>query len=146
MILTGKATINAPNLAVWGAFMDTDTLARLIPFVKHLEKINDEDYKSIFEIKMGPVGGSFTGTFKMIDVVAPDTFKLVIQQNGAMGNAYAVVTINISSLAEAQTLVTYSGDVRLSGTLAIMGGRVLTPIANMLSKQFFDALSKELTN
>ena len=145
MILTGQETVNAHNEAVWGIFMDTEALGRIIPFVKHLEKTDEENYTSLFEVKVGPVRGSFTGTFKMIDVVAPGTFKLAVQQNSRMGNANVLVTLNIIGDSPAQTTVTFNGDVKLSGTLATMGGRVLTPIANMLAKQFFAGLEKEVT-
>ena len=145
MILTGKETVNTSNQAVWRIFMDTDALARIIPFVTRLEKLDEENFKSIFEVKVGPVKGSFTGTFKMIDVIEPNTFKLAIQQNSKIGNANAMVTMNINILSPIQTEVAFIGDVKLSGTLATMGGRVLIPIANMLAKQFFESLSKEVT-
>lgn len=144
MILTGQETVHAPNHNVWRIFMDTDALARIVPFVSRLEKIDEENYQSIFEVKVGPVRGSFTGSFKMIDVVEPNTFKLVVQQNSKIGNANVVVTLNLNAPSEAQTVVAFNGDVKLSGTLATMGGRVLTPIANMLAKQFFAGLAKEV--
>lgn len=144
MVLTGQETISAPNKSVWDIFMDTEALARIVPFVSRLEKVDAENYQSIFEVKVGPVRGSFTGSFKMIDVAEPQTFKLLVQQNSRIGNANVVVTINLVAPETSQTLVSFNGDVKLSGTLATMGGRVLTPIANMLAKQFFAGLAKEV--
>ena len=144
MVLTGQETINSANHNVWRIFMDTEALARIVPFVSRLEKVDEENYVSVFEVKVGPVKGSFTGSFKMVDVAEPETFKLLVQQNSKIGNANVVVTLNLNAPSEAQTLVSFNGDVKLSGTLATMGGRVLTPIANMLAKQFFKGLEKEV--
>ncbi|MDZ4683068.1 MAG: SRPBCC domain-containing protein [Saprospiraceae bacterium] len=39
--------------------------------------------------------------------------------------------------------VYYTGDVKLSGMLSTMGGRVIATVAKMLAEQFFEALEKE---
>ena len=44
----------------------------------------------------------------------------------------------------ARTVVAFIGDARLNGILARMGGRVLTGVARMFTKQFFEALEKEV--
>lgn len=144
MTLTGTYTVNAPAQTVFRMLMDPDTLARVTPGITSLEKLDEENYKAIAEVKIGPVGGAFTGNLKISDRVEPESFVLNIQQNSKIGNANATVRMNIRELSPAQSEVSFNGDVKLSGTLAGMGGRVLQPVANLLSRQFFDALEKEI--
>ena len=44
------------------------------------------------------------------------------------------------------TEIDYKGDAKLSGRLAMMGQRIIGGVINSLSKQFFDALDKEINH
>lgn len=144
MTLNGNYSVNASAQQIWDLMMNPEVLARITPAITKLEKIDAENFKAIAEVKIGPVGGAFSGNLKIVDKVQPESFKLIIQQNSKIGNANAEVKMNLKALSEAQTEVSFIGDVKLSGMLATMGGRVITPVANMLSKQFFEALEKEV--
>jgi carbon monoxide dehydrogenase subunit G len=43
-----------------------------------------------------------------------------------------------------ETEVAFDGDVKVTGLLASMGQRVLSSVANVLTKQFFANLDREL--
>lgn len=144
MNLTGNYTVNAPAKIIWDLLMDPDTLARITPAITSLERIDEDNFKAIADVKIGPVGGSFSGNLNLSEKVEPESFKLSIQQNSKIGNANAVVNMKIKALSDTQTEVSFNGDVKLTGVLNTMGGRVITPVANMLSKQFFEALEKEV--
>jgi hypothetical protein len=144
MQLTGKHVLNAPPSAVWNVLVDTDTLARIVPGITRLERIGDNSFKSILEIKIGPVSGSFTGNLQMEDIEEQKGFTLKVQQNSKIGNANAAIKIFLTPVAENQTEVAFDGDVKLSGLLATMGNRVIGGVSNTLTKQFFANLEKEL--
>lgn len=145
MQLTGKYVLNASPSAIWNALMDTDTLARIVPGITRLERINDNSFKSILEIKLGPVSGSFTGNLQMEDIEEQKGFTLKVQQNSNIGNANAAIKIALTTVAESQTEVAFDGDVKLSGLLATMGQRVIGGMSNTLTKQFFANLEKEMS-
>jgi carbon monoxide dehydrogenase subunit G len=144
MQLTGKHTVNAAPSKVWDMLMDTDTLARIVPGVSRLEKTGNNTYKSILEIKLGPVSGSFNGNLSMEEIDVPKGFTLKVQQNSKIGNANAAIKIGLQNVEETKTEVSFDGDVKLSGLLASMGQRVIGGVANTLSKQFFSNLEKEI--
>ena len=144
MQLTGKHIVNAAPSKVWDMLMDTDTLARIVPGISRLEKTGENTYKSILDIKLGPVSGSFNGNLQMDEIAAPDGFTLKVQQNSKIGNANAAIKIGLMNVEEKKTEVSFDGDVKLSGLLASMGQRVIGSVANTLSKQFFSNLEKEL--
>ena len=144
MLLTGKHTVNAPIEKIWPMMMDPDVLARITPAITSLERVDEDNFTAIADVKIGPVKGRFTGSLKISERVEPHNFNLTVQQNSAIGNAAAVMAMTLNAVSPEQTEVSFSGDVRLSGTLAVMGGRVITPVANMLSKMFFTDLQKEV--
>src|SRR3954452_7091735 len=105
MQLTGKHVLNAPPFVVWNMLMDTDTLARIVPGITRLERISDNSFKSILDIKLGPISSSFTGNLQMEDIQEQKGFTLKVLQNGKIGNANAAIKISLTPVAEHHTEV-----------------------------------------
>ena len=124
--------------------MDTDILAKVVPGISRLEKTGDNTFKSILEIKLGPVHSSFTGTLQMEDITEQQGFILKLMQNSKIGNASGAIRINLLPVDDKKTEVAFDGDVKLSGLLAGMGQRVMGSVSNTLTKQFFANLEQEL--
>jgi uncharacterized protein len=144
MQLAGKHVINAVPSMVWKILMDTDTLAKVVPGISRLEKTGDNTFKSILEIKLGPVNSSFTGSVQLEEITEEKGFTLKVMQNSKIGNASAAIKINLLPVDDKKTEVAFDGDVKLSGLLASMGQRVMGSVSNTLTKQFFANLEKEL--
>ena len=144
MELKGRHTVNATPATLWNMLMDTGTLSKIVPGISKLEKTGDNEYKSILEIKIGPVGGSFTGNLQMENIEEQKGFTLKVQQNSSVGNANAVIKIELIPVNPNETEVVFDGDVKVTGLLASMGQRVLGSVANVLTKQFFANLDNEL--
>jgi len=142
MQLTGSHIVNAVPSKVWTMLMDTETLAKVVPGISGLEKTGDNTFKSVIEIKLGPVNGSFTGNLEMEDVDEEKGFTLKVSQNSKIGNAKAAIKIDLLPVDDKQTEVAFDGDVKLSGLIAGMGQRVMGSVSNTLAKQFFSNLEK----
>jgi len=146
MHLDGTHALPAPREKIWNMLLDPEVLERVVPGVKTLEPEGEGVYKAISEVKMGPVSGSFTGQMEVADQKPPESFVLKMKQNSKIGNVSAEGTIGLKPLENDQTEITFSGDAKLSGTLARMGQRVLSGVAKSMTKQFFQALEDELTS
>ena len=146
MQLTGRHTVSATPATLWTMLMDTDTLAKIVPGISRLEKTGDNSYKSILEIKLGPVSGKFTGSLQLEDITEQKGFTLKVQQNSSVGNANAAIKINLIPVNTNETEVAFDGDVKVTGLLASMGQRVLGGVANLLTKQFFANLEREASS
>ena len=144
MLLTGNHIVNASASTVWLMLMDPDVLAKVVPGISELQKISINSFKSILNIKIGPVSSSFAGSLQLEDMVEQKSFTLKAQQNSKIGNANAVVKINLAAMSDAETEVKFDGDVKISGMLATMGQRLLGGVASALTKQFFENLDKEI--
>ena len=145
MQLSGKQVFNAEPSSVWALLLDPVTLARIVPGITKLEKTGDQSFKSILEIKLGPVNGSFTGNLQLEDIVEPSTFTLKVQQNSKIGNANAAIKVNVVPVGDKATELSFEGEAKLSGLLASMGQRLIGGVANTLIKQFFANMQKELS-
>ncbi|MDH3245551.1 MAG: carbon monoxide dehydrogenase subunit G [Saprospiraceae bacterium] len=144
MKLTGNHTIKAPASLIWEMLMDPDTLAKITPAIDKLELIGDDTYNAVADVRIGPVKGSFTGKVQIKDKNPTESFTLAVNQESKIGNAKAEIVLNLSSPSDQETEIKFEGDVKLSGLLATTGQRVISGVANMLSKQFFKALDEEV--
>lgn len=146
MQLTGSHVVNAPVQTVWAMLMDTDVLAQIVPAVSRLEKVAENEYKAIAEIKLGPVSGSFSGSLSLADIRENEGYTLLVKQNSKIGNADATVAMALKPVGDNQTEVSFDGNARLSGLLARTGQRVISGVATTLTKQFFENLEGAVAN
>jgi len=145
MQLSGKHTAKATSAKIWQVLTNTNTLGRIIPGISKLEKTGENSYKSFSEIKLGPINSTFSGNLQMENMDSEKGFTLKVQQNSKMGNANASIRINLVKLIENTVEVQFDGEVKLSGLMATMGNRVVGSVSNILTKQFFENLDKELS-
>lgn len=145
MQLKGTHTLPAARGQLWNHLMDPEFLARVTPGVTRLERTGDDTYEAIADIKMGPVKGSFSGDLAIKDKQEPGSFVLEVSQKSKIGNVSATIDLALEPADENSTVMTFDGKAKLSGLLARMGQRVLSGVANTLTKQFFAALEEELS-
>ena len=146
MHLDGTHLLNASSQEIWNLLMDSEVLARITPAISRLEPLGDDRFQAIAEVKLGPVRGSFTGDMQIANKEEPTQFTLLIQQNSRIGNVKAEGQIKLQASGDDQTEVAFTGDAKLSGTLARMGQRVLGGVAKTMVKQFFQNLEAEIAN
>lgn len=143
MHLEGSHKFSAPPERIWTLLNDPGVLARATPGLSSLEPDGDDTYKARFRIKLGPVDGGFDGTLAVLDKDPPRGYRLAIDVGGRLGTTKAEGAFEIRG-EEGGAVVAFAGDARLKGVLARMGGRVLTGVARQFTRQFFEALEKEV--
>lgn len=146
MQLSGRHTVNASPATLWTMLMDPDILAKIVPGISRLERTGDNSFKSFIDIKLGLINGSFTGDLQMEDITEQKAFTLKVQQSSSIGKANAAIKIDLAPVNETQTEISFDGDVKLAGLLAGMGQRIISGVANTLTKQFFSNLDKEASS
>ncbi len=144
MDLNGSHTINASAQTIWDMLMNPDTLAKVTPGISRLELESEGVYKAIAEVKLGPVSGKFEGKAEVLDTVPPHSFTLKVIQNSKIGNVSAEIKMNLTPVSGTQTELSFAGKADMSGLLARTGNRVMSGVANTLTKQFFENFETEL--
>ncbi len=144
MELSGNHEISASAQTLWDLLMDPDFLAKITPGITRMEKTGEDNYLAIADVKIGPVKGSFKGEVQIADKEEPNAFTLQVQQKSSIGNVTADVHIKIATIDSNKSDVSFEGKAKLSGLLARTGQRVLSGVANTLSRQFFESLEAEI--
>ena len=144
MELKGKRNVETDPATLWNMLMDVEILPKIVPGISKLEKVGENTYKSTLEVKFGPVSGEFTGDMQMEDISHQRSFTLKAQQHNKIGTVNSVMNIELMPISDNLTEVSFGGEVTISGLMNMMGQKVLGGVTDMLTKQFFANLDREI--
>ena len=144
MELKGKRNIETDPVTLWNMLMDVEILPKIVPGISKLEKTGENTYRSVLEVKFGPVSGEFTGEMQMEDIRHQRSFTLKAQQHNKIGTVNSIMKIELIPISGNKTEVAFGGEVTISGLMTMMGQKVLGGVTDMLTKQFFANLDHEL--
>jgi uncharacterized protein len=146
MEISGSYTLSAPRERVYAAMIDPQVLRHAIPGVEWLEPEGADRYHLRVSVGIASVRGTYEGTLRITDRVAPELYRVVADGTGTRGVLRGEGTVTLEARGSSTTFVAYSGQVQLGGAVASVGTRVLGGVARVLMNQFFarfaDALSE----
>ena len=143
MQFAGSHTFKAPRQVLWNLLNDPDVLARRTPGIESLEQTDADQYQAVLQFKMGPINSAFNGTLHVVDKSEPESYRLLIDVDGKIGQIKAEGSVQLSEEGDTTVVKVQSGS-QLTGGLASMGQRLLSGVARMFTNQFSKALEKEL--
>jgi len=144
MQLEGEHVFKGPREEVYAMFRDPEVLATAVPGAQSLTKIDDQHFEGAMNIRIGPVSGSFSGKVEVANEVYPEKFTLIVEGRGAPGFAKGSGNVELIDQGDGTTLLKYSGDVQIGGTLASVGQRMIDSVAKSIIKTAFETLDKAL--
>ncbi|MGR3811207.1 CoxG family protein [Jiulongibacter sp. NS-SX5] len=144
MELSGKHILNAPVDKIWSMILDPEILAQITPGISELQQESGDLYKAIADVKIGPVKGRFEGSAELLNKIEHESFDMKVQQNSKIGNVAASLGMKMQATEDGQTELSFDGKADVTGLLARTGNRVMSGVANTLTKQFFSNFEKLL--
>ncbi len=148
MILTGTFTFNGPRAKVWEILQDPAVLAKALPGTKTLTKVGDDRYEGVMKVSVGPMSAAeFAVNVELKDQVPPERFVMHIDGKGGVGFTKGTATIELVEINDQPgpvTVMNYSSDMQIGGTIAAVGQRLLESAGKMMTRQALEALNAEL--
>lgn len=144
MQFSGTVDIAAPRERVWAFVMDPNQVGRCGPGVESIEVVDDTHFRATAKVGIGFISARFKVDMEFAEVHAPD--DATIKAHGqAPGSAVdAVATMRLTDGADGGTVMAWSADVNLAGTLASVGARLIEGTANKMIGQTFDCMKQQL--
>ncbi|HYJ11960.1 MAG TPA: carbon monoxide dehydrogenase subunit G [Thermomicrobiales bacterium] len=142
MKLSGEYTFQAPPETIYRLMQDPDTLMACLPGCEALDLIGENEYSATMTIGVAMIKGKYNGRVKISDQIEPTSFRMLIEGKGPQGQVSGDGLIEIAGTPDG-TVVTWSGDPKISGTLARIGSRVIQPASKMIVGQFFKCLEQQ---
>jgi hypothetical protein len=144
MKVEGDHLFKAPREVVFEMFNDPDALGAAVPGMQKMVKIDESHYEAVLGIRVGPVSANFSGTLTLTDVVPPESVTLMIEGKGGAGFVKGVGYVKFENLGDETTLLKYTGEANIGGTLASVGQRMIDSVAKSMFKTVFEKLEKIL--
>ena len=145
MKLEGHADLSGSPAEVFERLLDPGVLRRCLPGCRSLRAVpgSEHEYQVLVEAGVGPVRGTFQGLVTLHDLVPPERYAMTVAGHGTIGHVSGGAEIRLEALDGGGTRVAYSGEGKVSGLLARVGGRLLDLAARKVADEFFTRLARE---
>ena len=138
MEMSNTRIVPAPRERVWRALNDPETLKATVPGCESLERVEDDTYRAIVATKIGPVSARFTGKLTLLDIDAPNSYRMKFEgQGGAAGFANGEAKVTLTAEPGDQTALSYAVKATVGGKLAQIGSRLVDGAAAKFADDFF---------
>jgi carbon monoxide dehydrogenase subunit G len=144
MKIEGTQKLHARRDRVYSALTDPKILQRCIPGCESLEQTADHTYAAILKAGVGAIKGTFKGEVRLEEMRPPEHYRIVVEGKGAVGFAKGSADFDLTD-DNGGTLIAYSGQLQIGGTIAGVGQRMIEAAAKMMAARFFAALEAEVT-
>ena len=142
MKLEGTQILHAPRSRVYQALVSPEVLKRCIPGCESLELIGENNYAATIRAGVGSIKGIFNGNVRLEDMRPPEHYRIVVEGKGTPGFLKGSGDLDLEDQGDS-TVVHYTGEVQVGGTIASVGQRMILGSAKMMAAQFFTALEAE---
>lgn len=143
MKIEGTQELHAPRDRVYSALTDPEVLRRCIPGCESLEKTGADTYAATLKAGVGAIKGTFKGEVRLEDMCPPEHYRIVVEGKGGVGFAKGSADFDLEE-KDSATLIKYSGELQIGGTIAGVGQRMIQGAAKMMASRFFAALEAEV--
>ena len=143
MKIESTQELHAPRDRIYSALTDPEVLRRCIPGCESLEKTAEDTYSATLKAGVGSIKGTFKGEVRLEDMRPPEHYRIVVEGKGAIGFAKGSADFDLEE-KDGGTLIKYSGELQIGGTIAGVGQRMIQGAAKMMASRFFAALEAEV--
>lgn len=137
MTMTGSVVLPADRASVWEKLNDPEVLGRCIPGCEKIERTEDNGFRAIARVSIGPIKARFNGRVRLTDIDAPTSYVLSGEgEGGAAGFVKGSAKVRLADVADG-TELTYDVEAMIGGKMAQLGGRMVNGIAKRQADEFF---------
>jgi carbon monoxide dehydrogenase subunit G len=144
MHFAGSVSIAAARDRVWAFLIDPNQVGQCGPGVESIEVTDATHYKATAKVGIGFISARFHVNLELAEQEPPE--RAVIKARGqAPGSAVdATAEMRLSEASEGQTVMDWTADVAIAGSLANVGARLIEGTANKMIAQTFDCIRTRL--
>lgn len=145
MLLKGDVAIRASRKKVWDFLTDPNQIGQCVPGVEKIEIIEpNKKYRGVVSVGLGGVKARFNGDVDVLELDEPNRAKLKAHGTATGTAADLLSEMSLSDGPDGSTLVHWTADVNVSGQLASLAARLMLPVSQKLSEQFYNEVRRKI--
>jgi carbon monoxide dehydrogenase subunit G len=140
-------TVKAPADAVWSFLIDPRKVAGCMPGAAITSQVDDRTFTGTMTVKVGPVTTSYKGkvVFEKLDAAGKAAeIRATGQDVKGKGGASMKLSSSLVQLSPAETEITTTSDVTITGILAQMGRGMIQDVSDEMFNIFSRNMRSEL--
>ena len=144
MQFDGSTEIHAPRDRVWAFLTDPEQVGGCGPGVQSIEKLDDGRFKAHARIGVGFISAKFVVTAEFKEMEAPSRATILARGNAPGSAVDATARMSLRDGDAGVTVVDWTADVNISGTIVSVGARLIEGTAHKMIGQTFDCIRSRL--
>jgi uncharacterized protein len=140
----GSIQLNGNIGTVFTSLLDPEVLKNCIMGCNDLTKKEDNVYVADLSVGVAAVKGKYDATIHLADLQPPNSYKLIVNGEGAPGFVDAEAEIQLVPIDDENTELRYTYEAAVGGKVAAIGQRMLGGVAKLIIKDFFKKIKREL--
>ncbi len=145
MHLEGTTNIKASRQKVWGFLTDPHKVAGCAPGVESVEITEpNKKFKAIASIGLGSVKAKFSGDGEFLELDAPNRAKIKGHGNAPGSAADVMSEMFLTDGPDGSTDLRWTADIVILGQLASLAARMMAPVTQKLTAEFFNEVKKRI--
>jgi carbon monoxide dehydrogenase subunit G len=144
MLIEERFAVKSPIRKLWDSFLDPEIVGPCIPGCEKVEAINEKEYDSIIEAKVGIIAVRFSVRTVIEEIVPYELIRTAGQGRELryLGQFRQRTRVKFANLSESTTEISYQCNVSVVGKLATFGDRILKAKAKEMGIEFAEAVRK----
>src|SRR3990172_2171114 len=145
MHLEGVTIIKAPPQKVWEFLTDAHQVSQCAPGVESVEiVVPGRKFRAVAAIGFGTVKARFTGDAEFVELDAPHRAKIKAHGNAPGSAADVASEMILMDGPDGGTEMKWTAEVVILGSLASLAARMMGPVTQKLTEQFFACVKKKI--
>lgn len=148
MKFTQTAQIPVAREPLWDFLMDVPKVAKSLPGVESVNKIDDTHYEGALVVRVGPIKLNLQGKI-ILEERNRDAWRAALRAEAkdrmAAGAVSGKTSMTLKELAANQTELVVETDVNILGKIGEFGQPIIRKKADSMLKEFVDNIKKQLT-
>ena len=145
MEFSGTVEIRAPRDRVFAFLDDPQQVGSCGPGVESIQVVDATHFQAKAKVGVGFINARFTIDAEVVERVAPERSVVKIRGQAPGSAVDATATMDLTDGAEpGTTTMRWSATVRISGTIASVGARLISGTADRMIGQTFDCIRSKL--
>ncbi len=145
MHMEGTVNIKASRETVWQFLTDPNKVSQCAPGVETVEIVEaGKKFRAVAAIGFGTVKARFAGDAEFLELEAPNRAKIKGHGNAPGSAADVTSEMFLSDGPEGSTEMRWTADIVVLGQLASLAARMMTPVSQKLTEQFFSCVKKKI--
>jgi carbon monoxide dehydrogenase subunit G len=144
MHFAGQVSIEAPRERVWAFLIDPNQVGSCGPGVESIEVVDATHFRARAKVAVGFISARFVVDLNVAEQDPPT--RAVIKAHGqAPGSAVdASAEMTLSDGDDGATVMDWTADVTIAGSIASVGARLIEGTANKMIGQTFECIRSRL--